>query len=108
MTPIALTIVGSGRFGAADMQSDLKIFKPRNVAPPELKTTRNLAMQTTDQDPQAKARAWHVITPGGRHREAAGKLPGIRQIIAVGSAKGGIGKSPARTSGTKVNALASS
>ena len=27
-------------------------------------------MQTSDQDPQAKARAWHVITPGGRHRVA--------------------------------------
>lgn len=61
-------------------------------------------MQTTDQDPKAKARAWHVITPGGRHWEAAGKLPVMRQIIAVGSAKGGIGKSPARISGTKVNA----
>ena len=72
MTLIALTIVGWGRFGAADMQSDLEIFKPRNVAPPELKMTRNLAMQTTDQNPQENARAWHVITPGGRHREAAG------------------------------------
>ena len=33
-------------------------------------------MQTTDQDPQVKARAWHVITPGGSApgscREAAG------------------------------------
>lgn len=56
-------------------------------APPLIKNTSNLAMHTTDHNQRKSPNA------SPQSAVSADRMPGIRHIIAVGSGKGGVGKS---------------